>query len=93
MLFRSMNPLKKRYPLVRKPAKFNYKGSQQMDFCRGVAEMASAIAKKSPNRLAADFSLHNNELAIAIQDAMATGTSYRLTTTFEPIQPMPWADD
>ena len=35
-----MNPLKKRYPLVRKPAKFNYKGSQQMDFCRGVAEMA-----------------------------------------------------
>lgn len=86
-----MNPLKQSYPLVRKPPKFKYRGAQQMDFSRGVAEMAAAIRERRPSRLAADFSLHNNELAIAIQDALETGAPYRLTTTFAPVQPMPWA--
>ncbi len=86
-----MNPIKQKYPLVRKPPKFDYKGAQQMDFSRGVAEMADAIAQGRPNRLSNDFSLHNNELAIAIQEALETGGSYRLTTTFEPVEPMPWA--
>ncbi|NMF85164.1 Gfo/Idh/MocA family oxidoreductase [Nodosilinea sp. P-1105] len=86
-----MSPVKKKYPLVRRAPKFNYNGAQQMDFCRGVAEMAEAITEGRPNRLATDFSLHNNELAIAIQNALETGCTYPLTTSFEPIQPMPWA--
>jgi predicted dehydrogenase len=88
-----LNPFKKKVPLVRKAEKFNYRGSQQMDFCRGVAEMASAITENRPNRLSADFSLHNNELAIAIQDALETGAPYFLTTTFDSSQPMSWAMD
>jgi len=86
-----MNPLKKKIPLVRKPPKFKTRGSQNMDFCRGVAEMADAITQNRPNRMAADVSLHNNELAIAIQDAFKAGGTYKMTTTFKPIMPMDWA--
>ena len=62
-----------------------------MDFARGIAEMAAAIGEDRPGRLAADFSLHNNELVLAIQDSLETGGAYKLTTTFQPTQPMPWA--
>jgi predicted dehydrogenase len=86
-----MSPLKQRYPLVRKVGRFNYRGAQQMDFCRGVAELATALQEGRPSRLAGDFSLHNNELAIAILQALETGAPYRLTTRFEPMTPMPWA--
>jgi len=86
-----MNPLKKKIPLVRKPPKFKTRGSQNMDFCRGVAEMADAITQNRPTRMAADVSLHNNELAIAIQDAFKAGGTYKMTTTFKPIMPMDWA--
>lgn len=86
-----MNPIKQKYPLVRKSPKFQTKGAQRMDFCRGVAEMADAIAKNRVNRMAADVSLHNNELAIAIQDSLETGGCYQLTTSFTPVIPMDWA--
>lgn len=88
-----MSPWKQNYPLVRKPPKFSYKGSQQMDFARGVAEMAAAIREKRPCRLSPRFSLHNNEIVLAIQNALATGAPYKLTTTFEPVVPMPWAKE
>jgi len=86
-----MSPLKQKYPLVRKVRRFNYRGAQQMDFCRGVAELATALQEGRPSRLAGDFSLHNNELAIAIQQALEIGTPYLLTTRFDPMTPMPWA--
>jgi hypothetical protein len=41
--------------------------------------------------MAADISLHNNELAIAIQDALETGGHYKMTTSFTPVVPMDWA--
>ena len=86
-----MSPWKQTYPLVRKPLKFSYKGSQQMDFARGVAELASAVREKRPCRISPRFSLHNNELVLAIQNALETGAPYRMTTSFEPVEPMPWA--
>lgn len=86
-----MNPIKRKVPLVRKPPQFKTRGAQKMDFCRGVAELAAAIAEQRPSRMAADVSLHNNELAIAIQNAFSTGAPYQLTTTFEPPTPMLWA--
>lgn len=86
-----MNPFKQKVSLVRKPPKFKTRGAQKMDFCRGVAEMADAITENRPSRMAADVSLHNNELAIAIQNAFTTGAPYQLTTTFEPLTPMLWA--
>lgn len=86
-----ITPWKQNYPLVRKPLKFGYKGAQQMDFARGVAELAAAIQEKRPCRLSPRFSLHNNELVLAIQNALETGAPHKLTTTFEPLEPMPWA--
>lgn len=86
-----MSPLKQTIPMVKKPPKFKSKGANHMDFARGVAELASAIRDKRPGRLSADFSLHNNELVLAIQDSLETGCAYKMTTTFDTTQPMPWA--
>ncbi|MBF2051305.1 MAG: Gfo/Idh/MocA family oxidoreductase [Elainella sp. C42_A2020_010] len=86
-----MSPWKQRYPLVKKTPKFGYKGSQQMDFARGVAELAAAIQERRPCRLSPQFSLHNNELVLAIHNALETGAPYKMTTSFDPIAPMPWA--
>ena len=67
------------------------KGSQSMDFCRGPAEVAQAIQAGRPSRLSASFALHVTELALAIHDAPRHGSSHLMTTTVEPIEPMPWA--
>ncbi len=82
---------KQNYPLVRKPARLGSRNAQAMDFCRGVAEMADAIALGRSSRLSARFSLHNNELVLAIHNSLETGSPYKLKTSFEPIEPMPWA--
>ena len=87
-----ISPLKKKVPLVRKwDPPFRYRGSQQMDFCRGVADLAGAITEERPCRLSARFCLHVNELVLAISNASTTGASCEITSDFEPIEPMPWA--
>ena len=83
---------KRNYPLVKKAPKFPYRGAQQMDFCRGVAEMIDAIIENRPCRLSPEFSLHNNELVLAIQNSLETASPYKMTTSFEPIEPMDWAN-
>lgn len=62
-----------------------------MDFARGIAEMADALAWRRPCRLSARFALHVNEIALAIQHPEVLGSPRRLTTTCEPLEPMPWA--
>jgi hypothetical protein len=62
-----------------------------MDFARGVAEMAAAIKEGRTCRLSPQFSLHVLEVTLAIQNALEQSTAYRVTTTFDPIEPMPWA--
>ena len=62
-----------------------------MDFCRGAAEIAAAIEQGKSPRLSADFSLHVNELALAIHHAGDTACTYKTTTTFTTPEPMPWA--
>jgi hypothetical protein len=87
-----MSPWKSRYPLVGKTGeRYRYRGSQQMDFARGVAELSAAIRENRPCRLSERFSLHTNELVIAIDRARDSGAPYTMTTTFDPIEPMPWA--
>jgi predicted dehydrogenase len=88
-----MNPLRKRYKLPPEPHKESVKtsGAQYMDFSRGPAELAGAIAEKRPCRLSPRFSLHVNEMALAIHWAREQGAYYRMTTTFDPVEPMPWS--
>jgi predicted dehydrogenase len=85
-------PWKRKYPLVSSGrALQRSRGSSRMDWFRGVAEMAAAITERRPCRLSPLFSLHVNEIVLAMQNAGISGSTYRLTTTFEPMRPMPWA--
>ncbi|MGD1914041.1 MAG: Gfo/Idh/MocA family protein [Rivularia sp. (in: cyanobacteria)] len=82
---------KQNYPLAKKAPKFAYRGAQQMDFSRGVAEMADAIIENRCCRLSSQFSLHNNEIVLAIQNSLETGSPHKIITSFEPVEPMDWA--
>jgi predicted dehydrogenase len=88
-----VSPWKRRYRLVKSglESKFRYKGSQQMDFARGVSEMAAAINAGRTCRLSPQFSLHVLEVVLAIQNALENSSTYRLKSTFDPVEPMPWA--
>jgi len=66
-------------------------GAQQMDFCRGVADMADAIKHNRTPSLSAQYSLHVNELVLAIHEASNDGSCYKMTTSFDPVTPMSWA--
>ena len=73
--------------LVR-PAKFEHCDfGHKMDLSRGIAELADAATEKRQPRLSARWSLHVNELALAISG----GVQLELRTTFEPMVPMPWS--
>ena len=86
-----MSPLSRKYPLVgSRQQRQKTKKGQQMDYARGVAELVEAIEAQRPSRLSAEFSLHVNEVVLAIQNA-TSGVSYQPKTTFESIAPMPWA--
>ncbi len=97
--FRLLSPLRKfanrnrRYPLVRK-ANYRHRyecDSHQMDFARGVGELAAAITEKRQCRLSANYALHVNEIVLTIQFPQLMGSPRTLTSSFEPMTPMPWA--
>jgi len=74
------------YPPVRKSSWKNRQNRFRMDYARGIAELARAIAKKSRPRLPLDYCLHVTELALAIQNA--PHMPHQVTTTFKPLQPL-----
>ncbi len=84
----------KRVPLLREPHfAFKTKGANRMDFARGIAELAEAVAERKPNRLSARFSLHVNEIVLAIQNPQQMGSPRLLSSSFEPVPPADWASD
>jgi hypothetical protein len=85
-----LSPLRTKHPLPKAPFKApKTKGSQSMDFARGPAELAAALREQRPCRLSPRFSLHVTEMALAIHGAREMGSTYRMTTTFDPVAPMP----
>jgi predicted dehydrogenase len=64
---------------------------REVDFCLGIAEMAEALREGRPSRLSAVYCLHTTEVMLAIHNALDTSSPYRVTTSFDPIDPMPWA--
>ncbi len=62
-----------------------------VDFCRGIAEVADAVAERRRSRLPADFALHIVETIERLQHPERFHGDDRLRTSFEPIVPMPWA--
>ena len=64
---------------------------KRVDFCLGPAELAAAIREDRPCRLSPRYCLHTNEVVLAIHNALETGSAYKVTTSFDPVDPMPWA--
>jgi predicted dehydrogenase len=64
---------------------------RRVDFCIGPAELASAISEQRPCRLAPEYCLHNTEVVLAIHNALETGSTYKVRTSFRSMEPMPWA--
>lgn len=62
---------------------------RHMDFARGPADLAAAVREGRQPRMTPRFGLHVNEITLAISNASANGSVYTMTTTFEPIEPMP----
>ena len=82
----------RKYPLVRGSNYCHrYKDSHQIDVAREVAELAGAIVEKRPCRMSARWALHVNEIVLTIQYPQQMGCPRTLTTSFEPVDPMPWA--
>jgi predicted dehydrogenase len=87
-----LNPLPQRVPLLGTHLpETRTTGAAQMDFARGIAELAEAITAGRSSRLSARFSLHVNEMSLAIHNATRGGGKVDMTTTFDPVPPMPWA--
>jgi hypothetical protein len=81
-------------PLVRKADyrhRYNGGSSHQMDIARGVADLAQAITSKRQPHMSAQFALHVNEIVLTLQYPERMGSPRTLTTTFSPMEPMPWA--
>jgi predicted dehydrogenase len=79
-----------RLPLVREAA-FESEGALTMDFARGVAEQAAAIREGRPPRLSARFSLHVNEVVLAMQPRPGSDPVRTMRSTCAPVEPMSWA--
>lgn len=75
--------------LVRKPPAL-LNGHKPVDFCRGPAEMASAINERRACRLSTELALHVTELIEALQYPERFGGRKMIESRFEPIDPLPW---
>jgi predicted dehydrogenase len=63
-------------------------GAAAMNFALGPAEMLTALKESRPSRMTAAFSLHLNEVTLAIQNANGI---QMMETVCPTIDPMPWA--
>ena len=87
-----LSPWRQKRALAKAPyGAIRTSGAQSMDFCRGPAEVAAAIQAGRPSRLSARFALHVTELALAIHDTPRHGSTHRMATDVDPLEPMPWA--
>lgn len=64
---------------------------KRVDFCLGPAEVARALREDRPCRLSPEYCLHNTEIVLAIHNSLDTGSNYKITTSFAPMDPLPWA--
>jgi predicted dehydrogenase len=63
------------------------------DFCLGPAELASALRENRTCRLSPEYCLHNTEIVLAIHNSFTDGPLYAMTTSFSPMEPLPWAQE
>lgn len=84
-----LSPIAKKHRLVgRRTSKFGYRGSQQMDFARGIHGMKQAITTGENCYLSADYCLHINEASLAISSAGESGRPYTMQTKCPVMEPL-----
>jgi predicted dehydrogenase len=64
---------------------------KRVDFCLGPAEVAAALREGRPCRLSPEYCLHNTEVVLAVHNSRDTGSNYKVTTSFAPMDPLTWA--
>lgn len=86
-------PFKTQLPILGDPElrTRTVKGMKKVDFCLGPLDLAAAAREGRQCRLTPQFVLHVNEITLAISNAMENATSVKLRSSFEPLDPMPWA--
>jgi len=88
-----LSPLKSTYKLPKAPSvKVKSTGGNRMDYAAGVVELAISLEQGRSSRLSPRFSLHVNEVALALQNAGNRSETYITCSRFEPIEPMDWAN-
>lgn len=87
-----LSPIKSAYRVAGSPRRrLKNTGGNRMDFAAGVAELAWSIQQGRACRLSARFSLHVNEVALALQAARPGTTTYVTRARFAPVEPVDWA--
>ena len=71
-----------------KPKHHFASSTKRVDFCRGVAELASAIREKRRSRLSAELGAHIVELIERLQYPERFTANGSITSRFEPIEPI-----
>jgi|SRR5215813_3188607 len=78
-----------KYPFVSEPRRRLVGEDKPVDFCRGPAELVDAIQEKRPCRLSAQLGRHITELIESLQYPERFGFRRKLSSRFDPIQPLP----
>ena len=81
----------RRYPSRRSQPGAQVSPDKPVDFLLGPAELAAAVRERRPPRLSPELGAHIVEIVEALQYPERFGFRKELTTTFEPMAPMPWA--
>lgn len=79
----------RRYPQVALPGGAAAAPTKPVDFLRGPAEMAAAIAERRPSRLPPELAVHIVEIVEALQHPARHGHQRTLASTFPAISPIP----
>lgn len=84
-----LSPLALRYTAAGAPrASAVNTGGARMDFAAGPAELALSIIEGRASRLSSRFSLHVNEVALALQNVRG---EYLTRSRFDPVVPVAWS--
>lgn len=80
----------RKYPYARQPRFRSSAGNKPVDFLRGPAELARSIMEGRSCRLPPELGVHLIEIIETLQYPGRFGSPRVLTTTFDPIEPLPW---
>ncbi len=84
-----LSPWTNTVPLDPAPVAVKKGSSVGMDFIRGPIEAVTAAREGRPSRVPLDFTIHVNEVALAIHDAAAKPGLYKVRSTCERPAPIP----